>query len=374
MPIRHAIWKVGARPEPLVESRLMNEQLLESMIVADPSILSDEWMLIGRQEPTGFAGRVDLLAVAPDGSLILIELKRDKTPREVVAQAIDYATWIENLRAEDIAAIYGRFASGRSLRDDFQSRFGQALDEDSLNQTHQIIIVAAFLDDCSERIVGYLNRHDIPINVICFQIFTHGAEQLISRSWLLDPITTQVNATALPQGSKEPWNGEFYANFGHGDRRSWEEAVQYGFICAGGGAWFTNTLRLLSAGDRVWVKAPGYGFVGVGRVIGARQPATSFQVGTPHGKVPAMEALRGGDYHHEFINDEDRCEYFVPIKWIQTVPLDQAVNEIGLFGQQNTVCKPTSVKWRSTVERLKEHFPHFGDDSGAHVATKGDAF
>jgi hypothetical protein len=33
-----------------------------------------------------------------------------------------------------------------------------------------------------------------------------------------------------------------------------------------------------------------------------------------------------------------------------------AVREVGMFGNQNTVCKPTTPKWRSTVERLKQHF------------------
>lgn len=50
------------------------------------------------------------------------------------------------------------------------------------------------------------------------------------------------------------------------------------------------------------------------------------------------------------------AEYFVPIRWIHTVPVEQAVNEIGLFGNQNTVCKPTTPKWRTTVERLKERW------------------
>jgi hypothetical protein len=68
MAIRHAIWKVSASPEQLVESALSNEQLLETMIVAEPRILSDEWMLIGRQENTGYGGRVDLVAIAPDAS------------------------------------------------------------------------------------------------------------------------------------------------------------------------------------------------------------------------------------------------------------------------------------------------------------------
>src|SRR5271157_3225996 len=94
MPIRHAIWRVAPKPDPLAESSLAKEQLLEDMIVAAPPILSDEWMLIGRQEDTGYGGRIDLLAIAPDGSLVLIELKRDRTPREVVAQALDYASWV----------------------------------------------------------------------------------------------------------------------------------------------------------------------------------------------------------------------------------------------------------------------------------------
>jgi hypothetical protein len=72
MPIRTAIWKVGSQPEPLRECALASEQLLESMIVASPLMLSDEWMLIGKQEGTGFGGRIDLLAISPDGSLVLI--------------------------------------------------------------------------------------------------------------------------------------------------------------------------------------------------------------------------------------------------------------------------------------------------------------
>jgi RecB family endonuclease NucS len=85
MAIRTALWKVSPQPQPLAESSLAKEQLLEDMIITAPRILSDEWMLIGRQEDTGFGGRIDLLAIAPDASLVLIELKRDRTPREVVA-------------------------------------------------------------------------------------------------------------------------------------------------------------------------------------------------------------------------------------------------------------------------------------------------
>jgi hypothetical protein len=329
------------------------------MIVAAPRILSDEWMLIGRQADTGTGGRIDLLAIAPDGALVLIELKRDRTPREVVAQALDYAGWVERLRPEEIADIYGRFAPRGNLAEDFRRHFGHELDEDSLNNSHQIIVVASTLDDSTERIIAYLSDRDVPINVLFFQVFNHGDEQLLSRAWLLDPTQTQVSAVATPDGPREPWNGEFYSSFGHGESRAWTDAVQYGFICAGGGAWYSRTLGLLNPGDRVWVNVPGYGYVGVGKVIGRSSPVSTFTVTAPQGEVSVLDVAKGGTYHREFLNDSERCEYFVPVRWLQTVPLDKAVKEIGLFGNQNSVCKPTAPKWRATVERLKERFANY---------------
>src|SRR5437762_3268615 len=135
MPLRHALWKIGQPPTSVNPTRLLSEQLLEDMIVCDPRILSNEWMIIGRQEGTPFGGRIDLLAVAPDGSLVLIELKRNRTPREIVAQAIDYASWVEGLTADKLAQMYQRFSKGGNLDEAFRSRFGEELDEDTLNES-----------------------------------------------------------------------------------------------------------------------------------------------------------------------------------------------------------------------------------------------
>lgn len=169
MTIRTALWKVGDNPTPLSPSSLVKEQLLEDMIVKAPALLSDEWMLIGQQEDTGFGGRIDLLAIAPDASLVLIELKRDRTPRDVVAQAIDYAGWVEGLKPEDVREIYGRFAPGKSLSDEFRIRFGAALEEDTLNQSHQIVVVAGSLDDSTERIINYLRRAALASTCFAFR-------------------------------------------------------------------------------------------------------------------------------------------------------------------------------------------------------------
>jgi hypothetical protein len=355
MTIRHAIWKVGTTPTPLQTSVLASEQQLEEMIVVSPAILHDQWMLIGRQHDTGFGGRIDLLAITPDGSLVLVELKRGKTPREVVAQAIDYATFVEGLKAEDIVAIYQTFKPGQDLAADFKAKFGQQLDEEALNASHQIVIVADTIDESTTRIVGYLNQRDIAINVLCFQVFASGNDRFLSRVWLLDPAETQANAATAPAREKEPWNGEFYASFGHGDARSWPEAQRHGFISAGGGTWYSNSLRLLRVGDRIWAKAPGYGFVGVGKVTGPRIPASEFKIGDQL----ALDVLKDGHYHRSLATDPEKSEYFVPIEWLQTLALEQAIQEIGMFGNQNTVCRPTTPKWRQTVERLKLKLTQF---------------
>lgn len=369
MPIKHAIWKVGDHPSPLSTTSLTTEQQLEEMIVQAPEILSSEWMLIGRQEQTGMGGRIDLLAIAPDASLVLIELKRDKTPREIVAQALDYASWVENLTPEKITQIYSRFSNGSSFDEAFKKRFGEALDAESLNQSHQIILVAAHLDDSTERIIGYLNKRDIAINAIFFQVFQNGNEKLLSRAWLIDPGETQVNATVgvTHSGEKEPWNGEFYVSFGG---RSWDDARKFGYISGGGGSWYSQTLKLLSPGNRVWVKIPKVGYVGVGRVIEAAQSVNEFKVRMPEGERPCLEVLKDAPWLKETANDPDKAECFVRVEWLDTVPENKALNEVGLFGNQNTVCQPTTPKWPHTVDRLKAHLPGWAKTSNSASTSK----
>lgn len=365
MPIQHAIWRIDGTPRALAYSRLESELALEEMIVTAPEILSDQWMLIGRQERTAYGGIVDLVAIAPDASLILIELKRDRTPREVVAQAIDYAAWLEELAPEAIARMFERFSNGGdTLETAYEKKFGTPLDEDVLNQSHQIVLVAAELDAASERIIGYLNSRGIAINVLYFQVFSDGEQKLLSRAWLIDPGETQASAASSTKSKAEkvPWNGEYYVSFGDSgpvSTRSWADAMRYGFISGGGGSWYSQTLRLLSPGDRVWVNVPRTGYVGVGIVRERMKEASVFTVLENGNEVPCLDVLKYGDLYRERSSDPDKAEYFVGVEWLDAVHLDRAVKEVGLYGIQHTVCRPQTAKWPHTVERLKLSFPNW---------------
>ena len=354
MPIKQSIWRIGQRPAPLMPSKLEKEELLEEMIESDASILEDEWLLIGRQVVTKYKKAIDLLAIAPDSSLVIIELKKSKTPRDVVAQAIDYASWVEHLKADEISSIYERYSNGKNLKEAFQKKFNVELEEENLNQSHQMVIVASELDDATERIINYLSERGIAINAVFFEVFSDGKEQFLSRRWFVDPAEVQ-SLQSSPVLNKEPWNGEFFVSFGDDDQRSWEDARKYGFISAGAGIWYSRTLNLLEPKDRIWVRIPKDGYVGVGIVESAVIPASEFEIEENGKHTSILEANTSAHYGSSKVNTEDQ-EYFVKVKWIKTFPRAQAFDELGFFGNQNSVCKPTVARWRNTVDRLKDKF------------------
>ena len=358
MAIQQGIWRINAgsstsTPTRLETARLDDENQLEELIVQDVSIINADWLLIGRQVRTSFDKRIDLLALDANGSVIIIELKRDKTPRDVVAQGIDYASWVETLEDNQLVDCYVDFATKHKLPDQsldvaFKAKFGLSLADVTLNDSHQMVIVASELDASTERIITYLNnRHGVGINAVFFSAFTDGNNRYLSRAWMIDPQETQQLVST--RGAREPWNGEFYVSFGQDHRRNWEDARQYGYIAAGGGQWYSNTLNMLAEGDRVWVNIPKTGYVGVGIVTGERQRISDFCIdGKPLTSLPTQM-----DYSGFAAEPDESAEYVVPVKWIYTVPSAKAFSETGLFGNQNTVCKPTATKWRHTVERLK---------------------
>jgi len=359
MPVEQSIWKVGESPEKLSLSSLKNENELEDMICQDMAIIYDQWLPIGRQVVTAHGGKIDILAIDQSGNLIIMELKKNRTPREVVTQAIDYASWVKTLDSAKIASIYKKYGNGiptkfESLDEALIDKFKKTFSEDEINQGHQVVIIASELDPSTERIVLYLNDYDIPINTVFFNVFRDGDSRYLSRAWLIDPAETEEIANLPKSNQKEPWNGEYYVSFGHEMGRHWEDARKYGFISAGGGRWYSKTLNQLSKGDRVWVNIPHTGYVGVAIVEDPAVMAKDFTVQTEDGEKPILEVPLKASYHKQFIDDEEKAEYFVRVKWDKVVPIKQAVSKIGFFGNQNSVCKPRDSKWLFTVDTLKK--------------------
>src|SRR5258706_16450092 len=85
------------------------EAELEQWLAAGASILGEDLLVIAKQLTVKNVGRLDLLCIDATGALVIVELKRDQSPRETVAQALDYASWLDSADAEVVEQAAGRF-------------------------------------------------------------------------------------------------------------------------------------------------------------------------------------------------------------------------------------------------------------------------
>lgn len=163
---------------------------------------------------------------------------------------------------------------------------------------------------------------------------------------------------------RKKWNGEHYVCYGPEKYRSWAVAAKYGFISAGGGSVFIKPLRSLEPGSRIWVYAPGKGYVGVGIIEEPMVMADNFLVKGPTGEKLPITRLRpipkSSFITSKHLRDPERGERLVRVGWLKKVTLEKAVREKGFFWNENVVCRPTNAKWDYTVRRLKERF-HIGN-------------
>lgn len=355
MPIEVGIWRLGAKPEKVSASVIDSELMLEDALAKDLSILSPQLMLVGRQIATSYGKFIDMLAMDVSGNLFIVELKKNRTPREVVAQLIDYASWIQSLSYEDIAAIYAEKNFGKKLEEGFDDAFGASLPE-QINQSHELIVVASELDPSTERIINYLaDNYGVPINAVFFRFFRDDGRDYLARTWLIAPEEAErkTSKSKVKKGG-EAWNGrDFYVSLGEGEHRTWEDCRKYGFISGGQGKWYSQTLKLLFPGSRVFVNIPKTGYVGVGTVKESAVPVKDFKVALDGNEVSILDAPVDAPNMGENADDLDLSEYLVRVEWLKAVPRNEAFWEKGLFAIQHTACRLTSS---FTIERLSQHF------------------
>jgi hypothetical protein len=170
---------------PVPSGKLAYEDMIQGWIAERPELLGLDLLIIGREVVTPYGGSIDLLAIDDEGNTAVLELKRDRTPRDVIAQVLDYASYVAKLSTQDVHNIALKYL-GKRLELAFQERFKTTL-PDTLNESHSMVIVASAFDASSERIVRYLSEmHDMAINTAFFTIFDDGGKTLLATDWLLD--------------------------------------------------------------------------------------------------------------------------------------------------------------------------------------------
>jgi len=359
MSYTNKVWSLNEK-RLLPATVLPEESWLEEIIEKNIELLDSGWLVIGRQVKTDNGKFLDLLCMDQNENLIVVELKKNKTPREVTAQVIEYASYMAEESSNRISEIYQEYSEKYlgekvSLDKAFYAKFNINFQDELIDQKDRdgkknvkMVIVAAEMDNSTEHIIRFLRDiYDVNIDILFFDVFQYGEDKLLSRTWFDEDSEVEEE---LRQDNE--WNGEFYISFGSGNRR-WEDAQKYGFISGGGGRWYMKTLKKLREGDRVWVNIPHTGYVGVGIVTGGLSRAAEAFLCVDGQQVKMTDLTLAGDYFYEK-DDLLEEEYVVPVEWIKTVTKGEAVKESGFFGNQNTVCQPKSGKWQYTLKRLRE--------------------
>ncbi|MHB1729774.1 MAG: endonuclease NucS domain-containing protein, partial [Leptospirillum sp.] len=206
MSIELGLWRIDDKLQPIHFEPMESELRLEDILAKNIGILVPKLMVIGRQVRTSFDKVIDILTIDITGNLSVIELKKEKTPRDIVAQVLDYGSWVSTLHDEDIAGIYNDYLrryfpeeQTQSINETFCRYFNVTTMPDELNQSHQLIIVASFLDSSTERIVNYLaKQYKVDIKTIFFRFFKDGESEYLARVWSGEPIISSNSTDSEP--------------------------------------------------------------------------------------------------------------------------------------------------------------------------------
>ena len=159
---------------------------LEPWIASNPEIIGPNIVIIGRQVPTK-SGAMDLLGIDKSGNLIVIEIKRDKLPREVIAQAIDYASDIAAWTTDKVSEVCSGYTS-KNLEELIGESFPDIeIENFNINDTQRIVLVGFSIESSLERMIEWLsNNFNVNINaVILNYVKTSSNEELLAKTSII---------------------------------------------------------------------------------------------------------------------------------------------------------------------------------------------
>ena len=195
----YQIDKGANRISPLQEKKFSElgfreREHLQEWLAANPEVLGEELLII-QKEFDGFdetRERLDLLALDKQGHLVIIENKLDDSGRDVVWQALKYASYCAGLTKSQIVAIYqqylDRYEPGQAAQQRLSEFFGDVeFDELTLNpgSEQRILLVAANFRREVTSTALWLMEHRIRIHCIKAVPYSMGDKLLLKLDQIL---------------------------------------------------------------------------------------------------------------------------------------------------------------------------------------------
>lgn len=196
------------------EFREENKEMdLENLLENNPEYFFEDAkiLIIGRQVTTNLNTYIDLLGIDQFGNTVVIELKREKTPRETLAQLLEYTSFVDNLDYEQLNEIYqNHIGEELSLEDHHCEYFKSDLKQKkvSWNKNSKLVIVASVITPEIKQTSLYLRKKGLDIYCVEFKYFSnHVNNKMISSDFVVGDDeylkTPMDSATQLPKTNKD---------------------------------------------------------------------------------------------------------------------------------------------------------------------------
>ena len=159
---------------------------LQEWLAHQPDALGEELLII-QKEFDGFTGtreRLDLLALDKSGNLVVIENKLDDSGKDVVWQALKYASYCANLTKSQIVEIFRQHLKEDGNAEDLLCEFLEADDINEVkintgNSQRLMFVAANFPKEVTNTALWLLGQG---ISIQCFRVtpYVFGEETLLS--------------------------------------------------------------------------------------------------------------------------------------------------------------------------------------------------
>ena len=218
-----ALFKLDTNGENLSNSKLVEtsrvqidfEKHLEGWLEKSPWAVTGEPIIwIGRQSTASLDDATlfpDLIGVDIDGNIVIIELKKGRAPRDVVAQLLEYAAWANDLSDGDVYELSEQYLScGKDKSDkNFVELFLETFELDempSLNQKQRLFIVAEEVPPKVAKVCRFLRTvHGVDINCVRFSLYeTEKGERLVSS----ESVVGQEDVKPPKKDVTNRWSGD----------------------------------------------------------------------------------------------------------------------------------------------------------------------
>ena len=217
-----ALWKVsGKQAQPVTETTFADERIseerLEDWVHANPEILGEPLLVIGRQVAIEeLHDRIDLLALDPEGRVVVIELKRADMKAPVDIQGLRYASyvsgWTPDQLQEVAAGTLGESGEDFSLDVAF-ARFAESHgveDVPELNTDQRVIIVGQRVRDRLGSVALWLREKGVDIKLIEIRPFRDGEALYLEPHVIIPPPSTEKweRVGSRVKDTAKPWLSE----------------------------------------------------------------------------------------------------------------------------------------------------------------------